>query len=110
MKQGALPSSDSLRVHISTIPKTSVEAHDPQAFRPISLLNEDMKLLGKILCLCINKHLCSLIHRDQVGFVPGRQAGDNIRKVVHLISLLHHRKIPGFLLSLDRYRAFDSLS
>lgn len=87
-----------------------MEAHDPQAFHPISLLNEDMKLLGKILCSRIHKYLHSLIHRDQVGSVPGRQAGDRVRKVVHLISLLHHHKIPGFLLSLDIYKAFDSLS
>lgn len=110
MKQGALPSSDSLRAHISMIPKTTEEAHEPQAFRPISLLNEDVKLLGKILCFRINKYLRSLVHRDQVGFVPGRQAGDNVRKVVHLITLLQQRKIPGFLLSLDIYKAFDTLS
>lgn len=105
MKQGALPSPDSLQAHISMILKTTVEAHDPQVFRPISLLNEDMKLLGKSLC-----YLCSLIHRDHVGFVSSRQAGDNVQKVVHLISLLHHRKILFFFLSLNIYKAFDCLS
>lgn len=80
MKQGALPSPEFLRVQISMIPKTTVEAHDPQAFWPISLLNEDVKLLGKILCSHISRYLHSLIHRDQVGFVPDRQAGDNVRK------------------------------
>lgn len=73
MKQGAQSYSDSLRAHVSMILKTTEEAHEPQTFRPISLLNEDIKLLGKILCSCINKYLNSLIHRDQMGFVPGRQ-------------------------------------
>lgn len=68
-----------------------------------------MKLLGKILCSRINKYLHSLIYRDQVGFVPSRQAGDKVRKMIHLIFLLHYHKIPGFLLSLDVYKAFDSL-
>lgn len=85
--------------YISMIPKTNDEANDPQAFHPISLLNEDFKLLGMILCSRINKFLCPLIHRDQVGFVPRHQAGDNVQKVVHLITLLHPCKIPGFLLS-----------
>lgn len=88
------------------IHKTNKEVHEAQAFRPISLL----KLLGKILCSCINKYLRFLVHRDQVDFVPGCQVGDNVRKVVHLITLLHQRKIPGFLLSLDIYKAFDPLS
>lgn len=45
-----------------------------------------------------------------MGFTPGRQASDNVRKVVHLIHLLHHGKIHGFLLSFDTYKAFDTLS
>lgn len=54
LKQGPLPSSDALRAHITILPKTSDDTPEPQAFCPISLLNEDMKILGKILSLCIN--------------------------------------------------------
>lgn len=88
LKQGSLPSSDTLRTHISMIPKTAENTPEPQAFRPISLLNEDLKILGKILSLRDNKYLCCLIHRDQVGFVSGRQAADNVRKVVYPIHVL----------------------
>lgn len=69
-----------------------------------------MKLLGKTLSARVNKYLCQLIHRDQVGFVTGRKAADNVCKVIHFISLLHQRKILGFLLSPDIYIAFDTLS
>lgn len=92
------------------IPKTTEDALDPQAFRPISLLNGDVKLLRKIRSTRINKYLHALIHRDQVGFVPGLQVGDNVCKVIHLIHLLQHRKIKGLLLSVDIYKEFDSLS
>lgn len=44
-----------------------------------------------------------------MGFVPGRQGGDNVHKVVNLIHLLRHHGILGFLLSLDIYKAFKSL-
>lgn len=37
MKQGSLPSPDSLRAHVSMIPKTTKETYEPQAFLPISL-------------------------------------------------------------------------
>ncbi|CAI9535748.1 unnamed protein product, partial [Staurois parvus] len=76
LQQGSSPSPDALRTHIAMIPKTTDDVQEPQAFRPISLLNEDLKILGKILSFRINKYLRSLVHRDQVGFVPGRQAGD----------------------------------
>lgn len=41
---------------------------------------------------------------------PGHKARENVRKVVHLITLLQQHKIPGFLLLLDIYKAFDTLS
>lgn len=85
LKQGSMPSPDALRAHISMIPKTPEDTSEPQAFRPISLLNNELKILGKILSTPINKYMCHLVHRDQVGFVPGRQA--DVRKVVHLIHL-----------------------
>lgn len=110
LRQGLVPAPDTLAAHIMMIPKSALDALDPQAYRPISLLNEDMKIPGRILGSRFNRYLHSLIHRDQVDFVPGLQAGDKVRKVVHLIHLLQCRKIPGFLLSIDIYKAFDSLS
>lgn len=47
-------------------------------YRPISLLNLDIKLLAKILALRLNLIIGGLIHKDQVGFIPRRQASDNI--------------------------------
>lgn len=104
-----MPSPDALRAHISMIPKSEAEAQEPQAFQPISLLNKDMKLLGKILT-AVNKYLCQLIQRDKFRFLLGHQAADNVRKAIHLIALLNQRKIPGFLLSLEIYKAFRTLS
>lgn len=109
LKQGSFPSADALRAHITMLPKSADDAFEPQAFGPNSLLNESLKIFGKILGNRINQYLSLLVYRGQVGFVPGRQAGNNIRKVAHIIHLLNHRKIPGFLLSLDIYKTFDSV-
>lgn len=70
---------------------------------------EDLKNLGKILGTHINKYLNLLVHRDQMGFILGRQACDNLPKVVHLFHLLNHCKNPDFLLSLDISKALESL-
>lgn len=75
LKQGSFPSADALRVHITMLPKWADEAFEPKAFGPISLLNENLKIWGKILGNRINQYLSLLIHRNQVDFFPGRQPG-----------------------------------
>lgn len=40
---------DALHVYITIIPKDSKEPTDPKNYRPISLLNIDLKILTKIL-------------------------------------------------------------
>lgn len=83
---------------------------DPSNYRPISLLNTNVKLLGKILATHVNDFLHTLIHGDQVGFIPHCQAGDNVRRVVHLVHIMKQRAIPGLLVSLDIQKAFDTVS
>lgn len=56
----------------------------------------------------------SYIHKDKVGFIPGRQGTDQIRRTIDIISLLqsHWDGSPpqkGFLLSIDLHKAFDSI-
>ena len=100
---------------ITVIPKPDKNPEDVRNYRPISLINNDLKVLTKILANRLAGFIGQYIHKDQVGFIPGRQGPDQIRRAIDLASIMLTNwtgGIPqrGFLLSLDLQKAFDSVS
>ncbi len=92
---------------ITTIPKHGKDPTQMSNYRPLSLLNNDYKIFAKILALRLGKVVPSLVHFDQVGFVKGRHASSNMRRlfqVIHRATSLQH---PAIMLSLDAEKAFD---
>uniref|UniRef100_A0A803J5J8 Reverse transcriptase domain-containing protein n=1 Tax=Xenopus tropicalis TaxID=8364 RepID=A0A803J5J8_XENTR len=99
-----------LTANISPIPKPNTDLTDCKNFRPISVLNIDIKILAKVLAERLNNILPSIIHRDQVGFIRGRQAGDTIRRLSILSNWALQTKTPSMFLKLDIKKAFDSVA
>lgn len=72
---------------ISHIFKKGKADDDCASYRPISLLNTDLKLLSKILALCLETVLPSIINNDQTGFITGRNSCSNMRRLLNVIQL-----------------------
>lgn len=102
--------TESLMASISIIPKPNTDDTAWSNYRPISILNLDIKILAKVLSTHLNPIIGTLIHKDQSRFIPSHQAGDNIRRATLLAHLARTRCIPTCFISLDIRKAFDTLS
>lgn len=111
VKNGHTFTSTLLTANIVMIPKPDRDIPlGPILGQSSNLLNIDMKILTKILANRLNSFLPCLIKNDQVGFVPRRQAGDAIRRLLQIQHIVHNRSLATMFLSLDVNKAFDTLS
>jgi len=106
--QGSLSISQRQGI-ISLIPKNGKDINYLKNWRPISLLNQDYKIIARILAERCKQHLNKLISEDQNGFVPGRYIGININRILNLIELCKDNQINGVLLNIDFEKAFDCI-
>ena len=74
-----------------------------------SLLNNDYKVFAKILALRLEEVIPSLVNRDQVGFVAGRQSANNMRRLLQVIFSANTLHLPAMAISLDAEKAFDRI-
>ena len=83
---------------------------DLNNWRPISLTNTDYKILTKTLATRLSKVLNKLVHRDQSGFIKGRDIACTLRELADIIE--YERKSDGqsFVLAIDFKKAFDTIS
>lgn len=87
--------------------KKGKDPENSSSYRPIVLLNSDLKLLSKILALSLEKVLPFIINEDQTGFAKGRSSTHNVRRLLNIIELSHYFSFNSLILSLDAEQAFD---
>lgn len=81
--------------------KEGKDPSTPSCYRPISLLNTNIKILAKRL----KPVLPTVIHSDQTGFIMGRETRDNSNRAIQLIHWANVQR-PCLLLSTDAEKAF----
>jgi hypothetical protein len=85
--RGTLPNSF-CEATIIPIPKPHKDPTKKEKLRLISLMNIDAKLFNEILTNGFQEHIKTIIHHDQVGFIPGMQGWFNIRKSINVINYI----------------------
>ena len=106
---GELPASQRTSI-ITLLCKNKDKKFSLKAWRPISLLNVDYKIISKSMCNRLKKVLDSIISPDQTCSVPGRSITDNIHLLRNVIDYADSKNLECAFLSLDQEKAFDRVS
>ena len=78
-------------------------------YRPITLLNVDLKIITHTLAKRLAKVIPILVHKSQKA-VPGRKITDNIHVAQDLINLINKNKESAAFIFYDQEKAFDRMS
>ena len=83
---------------ISLIPKKDKDKKYLTNWRPISLLNNDYKIVTKALALRLEKVLPTIISPNQTGYIKGRYIGESIRIITDMMSITKkkHSRLSSF--------------
>ncbi len=94
---------------ISLLLKKAKDPLDCSSYRPISLIPCDLKIYAKVFASHMEKVIHSLIKEDQTGFIKGRNASDNMRRLLHILDFADSHPSPCAVFSLAAEKAFDRL-
>ncbi len=95
---------------ISVLLKKGKDPLKCDSYWPISLLCSDYKILTKTLAARLEPTMHNIIHRDQTGFMTGRQLAGNLRRLFNIIYTPNHNHTQEVLISLDAHKALKGWS
>lgn len=82
---------------------------DPDSYRPITLLNCDVKIIAKVLVHRLSGPLQSVIDPCQTAFVPGRWIGDNVLGHLEEVDYVASEGLSACVIGLDYNKAYDRI-
>lgn len=103
---GSLPQTLT-EASITLLLKPGKDSTECGSYRPISLLNCDVKILAKALALRLETTIHNVISADQTGFISGRHSFTNIRRLLNVIHSPASSAVPEVVITLDAEKAFD---
>ena len=80
-----------------------------QNWRPLTLLNTDVKSLSKTLIQRLKKTFSFLISANQSAYVDGRFISKDGKLISDLLEISDTLKLDGLLATIDIQKAFDSV-
>ena len=103
--------NSAFREHRNTSVTTIIYKHKGviyrlENYRPISLINVDLKILTKTLTNRLKPVLPTIIHRSQTG-IPGRRIDHTIHMIRDLIDLINEEDTQAAFIFFDQEKAFD---
>ena len=93
---------------ITLIPKKK-DLTQLKNWRPITLLNMDYKILGKVIARRLKQVLPDIIGPQQTGFMEGRNITENIRGTIDLITHVYQNQKDALIISVDYEKCFDRI-
>ena len=109
-RHGVLLSTSQKQAMITLIEKKDKDKRLLKNWRPISLINMDVKIASKAMAMRLESILPLLIHHSQNAFIKGRSIFDAVRTIDDILEFAKRNNKPGILVAIDFEKAFDSLN
>ena len=100
-------SASQRRAVITLIQKKDRDVTLIRNWRPISLINVDIKIASKALAARMKAVIHSLISYDQTAYVKGRYIDESVHLIDDLLKYAEDENIDGILFAADIEKAFD---
>ena len=95
---------------ITLIEKKDKDKLDLSNWRPISLINVDVKIRSKAIAKRLENALPNVMHYNQCAYVKGRTIFDAVRTIEDVMEFSERYNLEGRMICVDFRKDFDTVS